>query len=148
MNKQDLTLKDINEFLDEMRNSLTEYCVLKCKSKCCKKGKLLIQSQKELFSIIKLEDTKKLYEDNIIILHPKTDNWFYLDHEKMGGCPKLLENNYCSIHNNLDRPQICRDFPIFLKEKYIITADFCPAIKENLLERELNELKEMGFIIV
>ena len=137
-----------NQVLDNARNSISNYCIKECKAKCCRKGSLLIQSKKELFSLITENDFHNLFEKQIITKSTNNENWHIFNHEKIGGCPKLDKNNLCSIYKNEDRPKICSDFPLFKVKNFILVAEFCPASKTNLFDKYLKKLEEMGFKII
>lgn len=45
-------------------------------------------------------------------------------------CPKLTEDNKCSIFGTCERPGICGEFPFFKRGKTVFVASWCPATKE------------------
>jgi hypothetical protein len=139
--KRKLALK----ILKQARNSIGEYCMNECKAKCCRKGKLVLFNENEVNFICQNE--KQNCENLGILTKTKYNNYNY-DLEKKR-CPYLTDDFKCSKWKDPNRPKICKDFPLFLSnEIYIITADFCPAVKEGKLDKYLKQLKELGFKII
>jgi len=138
----------VDRILKNARNSISNYCINECKAKCCRKGSLLVQSKEELFSLIDEDDFQNLFEKQVITKSTNNDNWHVFNHESVGGCPKLDENNLCMIYENKDKPKICSDFPLFKVKNFILMADFCPVSKTNLLDDYFKELENFGFKII
>lgn len=134
-------MENILEIANDARNCITDFCINTCKAKCCKTGKLPLYNEDEINIIsLKLPKTKlKFIENNL----PKT-SFFNLKNCK---CPHLTKNNLCKIHKNI-RPKICIDFPVFIKDKYILFANDCPATKQGLFEKYYKQIKETGFTIL
>lgn len=137
----------INEKLDEIRNSLGPYCMNECKAKCCKMGKLLLQNNKEYETIIPKEKEEEYIKKEIIVQNPQTKN-VYFDHEKVGGC-RHLKGVMCGIYQNPNKPQICRDFPIFKVGDYIMSSSFCQAVENKILDEQLEKVaKEFNLKLI
>lgn len=130
----------INVELDKIRDSLGSYCMNECRAKCCKMGKLLLQNNKEFDLIVPKEKIEQYEQEKIIEQNPKTKN-VYFDHEKVGGC-QHLKGVMCGVYKNPDKPQICRDFPIFKVGNYIMTSSFCQAVENNILDKELEKVSQ------
>jgi Fe-S-cluster containining protein len=136
MNEQILTLADT------ARNSLSSYCINECKSKCCRHGSLLLQSEQELHVIIENKKNQLLKKN---ILKVTEQGNYTLNFDKGGSCKHLSGENMCQIHKNPKRPKICGDFPLFVfKGYYSLATDFCPAAKEGLLDKYCRELEVLG----
>ncbi len=139
--------KDINTLLDEARFSLTEYCTNVCKSGCCKKGKLLLQTKDEVDLVVgDSSEVKKAIEINV--LEKQETGNFHYNLEKVGQCKNLCENGLCSVYKNPSRPVICHDYPLFKVGEYVITASNCMAVQNNILDSKLSEIKKLGFKVI
>ncbi len=138
-------LEEINQIISEARNSISDYCMNICEAKCCKFGKLVLFNKKEIEFICNGKEEEFLKKK---ILEPSRDGNYTFNHE-LAGCPHLTKDNKCSNWNHPNRPRICSDFPLFLMQnKYLITADICPAIKKNKFEKYFDKLKKYGIIII
>ncbi|MBW3012026.1 YkgJ family cysteine cluster protein [Candidatus Woesearchaeota archaeon] len=124
--------------VDEARNSLGEFCSAKCNAHCFKHGFLEL-SERELVKIIH----DRLYNFDI----SRINDIAYARHSlKLGKdipCP-CLKKNKCTIY--ADRPQCCRDFPLFVNGKMIAVAPDCPGI--DILKPYLKKLEDIGFKII
>ncbi len=138
-------MEQINIILDNVRNSLGNYCINECHALCCKKGYLGLHNEDEVKSITARKKT--FYFKNKTL--EKIENTKYrFNLEKNNGCPNLTTTFTCNIHTNPNRPRLCKDFPIFKVKDFIITASFCPAIENKILQKEFDELREMGYRII
>lgn len=107
-----------------LANSLSNFCKTTCKAHCCRVGSLLLEAKEaELFS------QKKQREDNMFIVPLR-----------LKGCEHLQSNASCGIYNA--RPNLCRDFPLFLKSNTLLVAGWCLAVKEGLIAPKLLILQE------
>lgn len=131
---------DLELELDELRNSISSYCINTCKSKCCRKGKLLLQNETELKTIVSKNKISPYLKKNILEKSKITPS-YYFDLEKIGGC-KYLSGTLCTIHNSPDKPKICSDFPIFKFKNSIITSSFCPAVENGIMDEKLKKISE------
>ena len=135
---------NVLKIINEARNSLGPFCIEKCKSLCCKKGSLILFNNFEIIMIAgeKIEEyTKK----RILSMTP-SGNFLY-DLER-APCRHLGKDFYCKIWKEENRPRVCQDFPLFVKDNYVITGDLCPAIKEGILDVYLEKLKKLGLKIL
>ena len=119
------------EIANRARNSLGEYCINECKAYCCKKGYLILKA-KEVDLVVKGKKSLK-----------KVEGGFSLNFNE-GGCPSLKDNK-CSVYEN--RPQTCRDFPIFIKGKYVRISPRCYGFTSGLLYPFIKEFKKIKMII-
>lgn len=131
-----------NQILDDARNSLSDYCINKCGAFCCKNGNLLLQSENEIQVIFKQTN----YELNTIIQKTKDNNYTF-NLENLN-CPKLSIDFKCTIHKDLNKPIICSDYPLIKVKKFIMTSSVCPAFEAKILDKYLEQLKQLGFTII
>ena len=138
-------LDKINRILNEARNSLSDYCINKCKALCCRKGKLVLLNEKEIEFITQGKKEKFIKRR---ILQPTKDKNFTFNHER-SKCPYLTEDFKCSEWKNPNRPKVCYDYPLFFTQgKYIITAQTCPGVMEGEVDEFLAKLRELGLKII
>jgi len=139
-------LEKIHEIANEMRESLSEYCMNECKSYCCRKGYLIVN--KEELDLISNDKKEILVQDDSIkeMLNGK----FTLRFENCyGSCPSLnLRNFKCLIYKNELRPETCKLFPIFIIGNKIKISNRCPAKKDNKFFKFEKMAKELGYEIV
>jgi len=137
MRKKAIPAKTINK----IKKLINDYCIEECNAKCCKKGKLLLQSIEEIKLIFPNMKIEKLFSKNIIQI--TRFNNYVLNYELIGGkCPHLSSNDLCEIYRL--RPEVCKDFPIIFKKNTIYYSTFCPAIKSSLVQKQLSILKQRG----
>ena len=103
---------------DEARKSISKFCMEECSSLCCRKGSIDV-TKKELHKITGCEDSKSCMKKN---------GKFSLCLDK--DCPRLKDNK-CVIHSDKGRPDICREFPIFVRGRNVIFSHDCPAVQSN-----------------
>jgi Fe-S-cluster containining protein len=96
---------DISKLLAKYRGQCSLFCISSCDAKCCKKGKLHFFNDLDIFK----GHLNKLENGCFELTLP---------------CP-LIKNNTCN--NYLQRPEICADFPLFLRGKVVQISSFCPA---------------------
>lgn len=136
-------LKDIdsNEIANQARASISSYCLNVCGAKCCKHGKLLLQTNEEVETI----SGDKLQEHLTTGILEKTPNNFMTYDLEKEPCRHLKDQVFCSIHKSDKKPVICDDYPLFLTKKYVITSKQCPAVLGGELEEYVKALEEKGF---
>ncbi len=130
---------DASTAIDNARNSFREYCIKECKALCCRKGKLNLK-QDELDLVVKSKSDRKR-------LKQEWDKSYSIDIETKP-CPSLGKDFKCKIYSDEKRPKVCKDFPVFVFNKSIVVAPFCPATNSGILEPFLEELKKAGFKII
>ncbi len=136
--------EEVYAIADEGRNSISSYCMNECAAKCCKMGSLLLQKESEVHAIVGQQKSKLLRKK--VLQKTNQGNYTY-DYKKSGkSCPKLTEDNLCSIYKSPNRPKICSDFPLFVFKGYVsLSRDFCPAAKAGMLDSYIEKIKELGF---
>ena len=143
-----MRLEDINNLLDEARNSLTNYCTTICKSQCCRKGKILLLKAEEKELIVGDELEQKEAIKNTILEKQDSGN-YHFDFEKSGPCRWLsTDTGLCKAYENPGRPTICSDYPLFKVGEYVIAAGNCPAVASGQLDSRLEEVRRKGYRVV
>jgi hypothetical protein len=141
-------MEEIEKLAEEMRESLSEYCINECKSFCCREGHLIV-SNEELDFIISDENKKeKLISEGFVQEKMFCKNLLSFSNS-CGGCPSLdLENFKCKIHEDSKRPKTCKDFPIFIIGKEIKISSRCLAKADNKFFKFENDAERLGYKIV
>jgi len=128
---------DAKKIITRARSIICKYCIEECNAFCCRKGYLLLEKkeaeavvQKKLENITEKGPIRK-YEDKVYISLAKD-------------CP-ALKKNLCTIHRKKTRPQLCKDFPIFIDNKTISLSNNCPAITDNIIYAEISQLVRNGY---
>ena len=124
---------DAESLAIKARESLSSYCFEECLAFCCRKGYLLLSNKEVALLHLDIKDLKILPIDKRYIFNLAK------------GCPNLKEYK-CIIHNNIERPKACREFPLFIKDNTVIISEDCPAI--NKLYPYLAEFKRLGFTLI
>ena len=124
------------------RKSISNYCHEECNAYCCRKGYLPL-NDKEIRVVLK----DKLVESclNGQVKKTITGYSFFmgkLDHH----CPCLIDNK-CTIHKSKQRPQCCKDFPVFVdyEKKLIRFSPRCFAVKEGKFYSYEAKFLRLGF---
>lgn len=117
------------------RESISSYCYNECLACCCRKGYLLLTEEEVNLLQLKIKDLTILPIDKRYVFNLSK------------GCPNLKEFK-CMIHKNIDRPKVCKEFPLFICEDAIVVTEDCPAIKQNMLYSYLAEFKSMGYKLI
>jgi Fe-S-cluster containining protein len=124
------------ELIDKARGSIADFCINKCKGLCCRKGKLVLTEDE-----LKLVSQGKKLKPEL----EKTSLYSININKK---CPSLGRDIKCKIYFDNKRPQVCKDFPLFVFGKNIVVAPFCTAAKKGLLDSYFKELKAQGYRII
>lgn len=135
---------DAKQIADEARSSIGQYCMEECKAYCCRKGYLELTRKEAALLMNVAEDkvtdteTLKEIEDGCYLLD--------LGNEKIP-CPQLHLSS-CRIHTNLNRPECCKDYPLFFEEENNIhVSQRCPAVRAGKLYPFIAELIKLGFVV-
>ena len=125
---------DSKQLANKARKSISNYCINECSAYCCRKGYLIV-SKKELDLIDsgKKGDVKELEDGNFSLNMNKTP------------CPSLSGDFTCGVHMEKDRPQTCKDFPLFIKGDKVHLSTRCFAVKENMFFAFIKEFEGLGF---
>ncbi len=131
-------LQEAEKIADEARNSLGKYCIEECHAYCCRTGYLVL-TEEELKKVLQGKDykseTKKLKQGKYSLYIGGKDK----------PCPSLNREFKCECYK--DRPQGCREFPLFFKGNEIILSNRCPAVREGKLYPYLARLHALGYKI-
>ena len=114
-----------------------------CKALCCRKGKILLTENEAK----EISDNKVKEYKTAKLMFEKGEDQIVLELEPQA-CPKLTKDHKCGIFTNKNRPKACSNFPLYIYGDKVMAAGFCPAVKEGLLNKTLDELREAGLIIV
>ncbi len=124
------------DIISESMCLLSDYCIQTCKAQCCKKGKIIINLSKA-----------SLFKRGVIT-HPqieeRKDGYYELNLSPH--CPNLGIDFKCTIYNTPYKPEICSEYPLFIKGKTIFASTACPAVTNKLINFKI--LEDAGFIIV
>ena len=131
-----------NEIAKEARESLSEYCMSVCKAKCCKKGRLLLQTKKEV-NTISGERYKEFLDSGVIEM---TSHGFATYNLEKENCIMLVDDVFCRIHKSKLKPIVCNDYPIFLTKKYVIASQECPAVEKGMVEDYIFRITNLGYV--
>jgi Fe-S-cluster containining protein len=136
-------MEDINKIADEARNSLSKYCMEECHAYCCRKGYIIINHE-QVDLVIENKKEKLISEGTLKELLGGKFSFNFTN--SFEGCTQL-ENGKCKIHKNEKRPNVCKEFPIFITGKTIRLSPRCYGIKEGLLYPFIKKFKELGYEI-
>jgi Fe-S-cluster containining protein len=137
-----MVMMSIEQSISHVCSSLKDYCIRKCNSKCCRKGKLIMHNRDEVM-LVTNGFADKLLSEGIII---KKCNGIYEFDLDRRACPSLSVGNMCTIYFNKNRPKLCREFPIFLRGKKIFISTFCEA--EEILKESQKIFEASGYEVV
>jgi Fe-S-cluster containining protein len=125
------------KIMEEARNSISTFCDEDCKAYCCRKGYLVLKPDQadlvtqgrkaELLKNKMLKELKGNFSLNLSL-----------------DCPSLKDNK-CTIHTHPNRPQACKDFPLFVERNWLKLSPRCLAVKMNKLYPYIHELLHNGY---
>lgn len=131
------------EIAEQARRSISDFCINECHAYCCRKG-FLVMTPEETVLVTHKHKAELLRRK---VLNEMKDGRFSMDFTNhLGGCPRL-KNFKCTIHDDAGRPDTCKKYPIFLKDKTIRLSPRCPAVQQNKLYPYVRQLISMGFKI-
>ncbi|MFT4313286.1 MAG: YkgJ family cysteine cluster protein [Candidatus Woesearchaeota archaeon] len=125
----------IHELVESARSSLGPTCYGICQAKCCKRGKLLLDSS-QVPIVAKGSET---------VL--RRDGYYELSLSDKG-CPNLTSDHRCGIFTHEKRPLMCAEYPLFIRGKYIFVASACTGFARGELDVYLTKMKELGFTVI
>lgn len=128
---------DAEKIIKKARSIICKYCIEECKAFCCRKGYLLLN--KKDAEAVTGKNVEALKKKGIVKEHGEKT---YISLK--AGCP-ALKNNLCTIHRKKTRPQLCKDFPIFIKDKTISLSKNCPAITQDIIYPQISQLVRNGY---
>lgn len=127
-----LVAVDAASIADKARKSIGRFCYEECNAYCCRKGALPIKV-KELKLLGKEKHTSLIfYKNKLSIVLP---------------CPSLKENK-CTIHENEGRPEVCKEFPIFIKGNKVKIVGMCLAVRNGLLYPYIKQFRSLGYEVI
>ena len=128
------------EIAEKARRSISNFCSEECKAYCCRKSYLVLTDEEvDLVA----QGMRTGLENKKIIKKIKKEDYFL---NLYNGCPSL-KDNLCVIHNNPKRPIVCKQFPIFIKDKNIRFSPSCLAVKMDLFYPYVHQFLKMGYKI-
>ncbi|MFT4310725.1 MAG: YkgJ family cysteine cluster protein [Candidatus Woesearchaeota archaeon] len=116
---------------EQARTSLGPYCMSICQAKCCKFGQLVMNRHEAVPFLQKCTDKSKL------TVHQNGTHYFNL----APACHNLQDSK-CSIYTQ--RPQTCRDYPIYVRGNTVILASSCEGFQIGLLDDYKKECEALG----
>jgi Fe-S-cluster containining protein len=125
---------DVEIIAEEARKSIGKYCMEECSSLCCRKGNIDV-TDKEMFLITG-------HHGSVACI--KTNGKYLLCLEN--DCPRLKDHK-CMIHSQKGRPDICKEFPVFVRGNNIIFSHDCPAVQSNKMYPFEHRFIKEGFHI-
>ena len=128
------------QIAEKARKSISKFCSEECKAYCCRKSYLVLTNEEvDLVA----QGMRKNLEDKKILKKTKGEDHYINLHDD---CPSL-KNNLCVIHNNSKRPEVCKQFPIFIKDKNVRFSPVCLAVKMDLFYPYVHEFLKMSYKI-
>lgn len=109
------------------RRSLWDYCMNECSAYCCRKGYLVITpAEAKLITKNKIKD----FEEKGLLKKLKTGKYSLFMGKQETPCPALNTKDFtCTIHTKKGRPQVCKDYPVFVSGNKVKLSSRCPGIK-------------------
>ena len=133
----------IDTILRDARKSVSRFCYEECGSYCCRKGYLVVSKiQADLISGNRFIEFQSKHI--IKVLGNQTYS-FYIGNPEFS-CPSLKENK-CMVHTKKNRPQACKEFPIFLVNNIVRFSSRCPAVVLNKFYPYIKKIMKLGYII-
>lgn len=117
-------------------SKLSDFCQNSCNAFCCNTGKLILESTQDISTILAVAP-------NDPRMIGRADGFYELILKN--GCP-CLDGSSCGIYPR--RPNVCKEFPTFVRAKSIFVASWCPAVKKGMLDDYLDSLKKDGWKII
>ena len=125
---------------EKARISISKFCSEECKAYCCRKSYLVLTGEEvDLVA----QGVRIRLEDKKIVKKTKKEDYFL---NLRNGCP-CLKDNLCIIHNNPKRPTVCKQFPIFIKDKNVRFSPNCLAVKMDLFYPYVHKFLKMAYKI-
>jgi Fe-S-cluster containining protein len=128
------------KMLKEARNSISQFCIDECRAYCCRKGVLTLNA-KESNDFMK--NIPKNIPGSAKVSHAANGDSVVLLNES--GCPNLDKNCLCTIHTKKNRPTICKEFPILIKNHTVLFCQDCPAVEQKKFYAYEAKLIKKGF---
>jgi Fe-S-cluster containining protein len=127
------------EIARRARKSIGQFCMEECKAYCCRKGFLVMTvRQAELLSSGDIDSYVRKS-----VLHLMENGSYSMDLNVMS-CPRLADG-VCTIHRHRNRPDACKQFPLFIDGNLIKLSPRCLAVKQGKLYPFIVQLLKMGY---
>lgn len=133
---------DAKDIADEARASISDYCINTCGALCCRKGILILRSEREADLVV---ERREEWQELQFLERTPRGQWAL--HVGRKPCPKL-KDNLCTVYEDRDRPKACGEFPLYLWGKTVAASPMCPAVNEGRLDPYLERLKKEGCRII
>ena len=130
-------MDEAHRIAEAARASLSSFCIEECKAYCCRRGYLSVTEKEAQPILSKCSDFQKEFK---VTVKPAA-----ISISLEGDCPALAENK-CSIYS--ERPQVCRDYPIFLEGNFLKVSAYCTGAKEGRLYPYIAEIIRLGYTLV
>jgi Fe-S-cluster containining protein len=125
----------------QARDAISRYCLEECPAYCCRKGSISLTA-KEMTLLVGADEQALIQNHILVKVGDKYSFKATFDH----GCPKLRDNK-CTIHDNPDRPLVCRNYPLFISGKTINLSSSCFAVKTSILYPYIRKFRQLGYTI-
>ncbi|MBD3318488.1 hypothetical protein GF342_01110 [Candidatus Woesearchaeota archaeon] len=128
-----VAMDDAHRIAQAARKSLSLFCSEECRAYCCRRGYLVVPKQQALvlLSLVKDENRVKHLPDSVSF-------------KLKGDCPALV-NFSCSVYDL--RPQVCRDFPLFLHGTTVMVSGYCTAVAQGKLYPFIAQILRLGYTL-
>ena len=131
---------EVENILDEARESISTFCVSECQAYCCRKGYLVLTPAQ---SVATLGMREEEYLERGLLKRMSDGNWSLYMGSLGFPCPSLSDNK-CRVHNNSLRADACHVFPISVTDGFIHVSRRCPAKNNQLLYPFFARLVQLG----
>ena len=124
----------VEERINIARNSLSLFCMTECKSQCCMKNKINLTQAEAKFWLKNSTIVENVNSSFTLNLEPK--------------CSQLSCDFKCNLFNKPGRPEICGDFPLFLRGNKIFISSWCLGVKEKQLAKFFEEFERENYVLI
>ena len=126
------------------RRSISRYCYEECKSYCCRKGYLPVKKN-EVDAVTQGRKEELMRKGVLKKIKDEKYSLYMGDYD--APCPSLFDYK-CLIHKKKNRPDACKQFPLFIEGCLIKLSPRCPAVKEGLFYPYVSQLLRLGYKVV
>jgi Fe-S-cluster containining protein len=132
-----------------MEDYLGSYCINECRDSCCHDNStvevepesvyLFVKGMKKEDAIPEIEGEVITVSDAFSIRKISNSRGYLMN----GRCP-YLSDKLCSIHDNPDRPFVCRSHPLVLMGDVLILNWLCDYARKGVREDAAKQLESVG----
>jgi len=126
------------------RKSISGFCIEECRAYCCRKSHL-IMTEKEMLTLSK--GCRSSLEANQVLKALKDGNYSLFLGDNDNPCPCLTDDFKCTIHRKINRPRVCKEYPIFIRGNNALISPRCLAYRSGKLYPYIRQLKMAGYKI-